>query len=59
MALVGLWKKMLVLDATYGISWSWSSTNLVVLVQSWRKLTPDTYEGDLQYFSSKQHVHNS
>jgi hypothetical protein len=42
------------LDVIYGVSQAWSSVNPVMLVQSWRKLLPDTEQDDLQGFPSKE-----
>jgi hypothetical protein len=52
--LIGLWKKMMVLDAIYSVSWVWSSVNLVMLVQSWRKLLPDVEGDDLHGFPNEE-----
>jgi hypothetical protein len=57
--IIGLWKKMTVLDAVYGVSRGWSSMNPVTLVRSWRKLIPNLEEDDLQGFSNEEQVQNS
>jgi hypothetical protein len=47
-------KKMMVLDAIYGMSRAWTSMNPVTLVQSWRKLLPDLEDDDVQGFPNEE-----
>jgi hypothetical protein len=48
--IIGLWKKMMTLDAVYGAPQARSSVDPVMLVLSRRKLLPDLEEDDLQGF---------
>jgi hypothetical protein len=52
--IIGLWKKKMVLDAIYSISWARSSMNWVTLVRSWRKLLTDLEKDDLWGFPNKE-----
>jgi hypothetical protein len=47
-------KKMTVVDAIYGVPRAWSSTNQVILVQSWRKRLPGLEEHYLQGFPNEE-----
>jgi hypothetical protein len=42
------------LNAVYGISWVWSSVNLVMLVVLWRKFLPGLELNYLQDFSNEE-----
>jgi hypothetical protein len=44
----------MVLDDIYGVSQTWSSMNLVILVRSWRKLLTVTEEDDLEGFPDEE-----
>jgi hypothetical protein len=52
--IIALWKKIIVFDVIYGISWAWSSMNPVTLLLSWRKLVPDLEDDDLQGFRNEE-----
>jgi hypothetical protein len=53
-SIIGLWEKIMVLGAIYGVSHSWSSLNPVTVVRSWRKLLPDLEEDNLQGFPNEE-----
>jgi hypothetical protein len=44
----------MMLEAVYSVSYAWSPMNPLLLVQSWRKLLPDTEECDLQGFPNNE-----
>jgi hypothetical protein len=51
--MIGLWRKIMVLDAVYRVSRARYSVNPVMLVYSWRKLLPDLEKDDMQGFLNK------
>jgi hypothetical protein len=51
--MIGLWRKVMVLDAIYRVSRARYSVNPVMLVCSWRKLLPDLEKDDMQGFLNK------